>query len=95
MRTTINIDDELLERAARLPGTTQTTALVRRGLEALIAQASARRLSALGGSEKKLKAHSAAPITVAMSVILADTSVWRSSKLSRRRRPCRRTGCLT
>ena len=55
MRTTINIDDELLQRAARLTGTTQKTALVRRGLEALIAQASARRLAAMGGSEKNLK----------------------------------------
>ena len=55
MRTTINIDDTLLERAARLTGTTQKTALVRRGLEALIAQTSARRLAALGGSEKRLK----------------------------------------
>ena len=55
MRTTINIDDALLEQAARLTGTTQKTALVRRGLEALIAQASARRLAAIGGSEKRLK----------------------------------------
>ena len=55
MRTTLNIDDALLEQAARLTGTTQKTALVRRGLEALIAQASARRLAALGGSEKRLK----------------------------------------
>ena len=55
MRTTINIDDALLEQAARLTGTTQKTALVRRGLEALIVQASARRLAALGGSEKRLK----------------------------------------
>ena len=55
MRTTINIDDALLEQAARLTGTKQKTALVRRGLEALIAQASARRLAALGGSEKRLK----------------------------------------
>ena len=54
MRTTINIDDALLEQAARLTGTTQKTALVRRGLEALIAQASARRLAALGGSEQRL-----------------------------------------
>ena len=55
MRTTINIDAALLEQAARLTGTTQKTALVRRGLEALIAQASARRLAALGGTEKRLK----------------------------------------
>jgi Arc/MetJ family transcription regulator len=55
MRTTINIDDELLDRAAVLTGTREKTALVRRGLEALIALESARRLAALGGSEKRLR----------------------------------------
>jgi len=55
MRTTLNIDDELLERASKLTGMTEKTALVRRGLKALIAQESARRLAALGGSEKTLK----------------------------------------
>ena len=55
MRTTLNIDDELLERAATLTGTKEKTALVRRGLEALIALESARRLAILGGSEKTLK----------------------------------------
>ncbi|HUG42694.1 MAG TPA: type II toxin-antitoxin system VapB family antitoxin [Acidobacteriota bacterium] len=55
MRTTINIDDELLEKAARLTGTKEKTALVRRGLEALIALESARRLAAFGGTEKGLR----------------------------------------
>ncbi len=55
MRTTLNIDDDLLKQAARLTGVKEKTALVRRGLEALIALESARRLAALGGSEKKLK----------------------------------------
>ncbi len=55
MRTTLNIDDELLKRAATLTGTKEKTALVRRGLEALIALESARRLAILGGSEKTLK----------------------------------------
>ena len=55
MRTTLNIEDDLLNRAARLTGVKEKTALVRLGLEALIALESARRLSALGGSEKKLK----------------------------------------
>ena len=55
MRTTINIDDELLEKAAKLTGTTEKTALVRRGLEALVALESSRRLAALGGTEKKVK----------------------------------------
>ena len=56
MRTTLNIDDELIERAARLTGVEEKTSLVRQGLEALIARESARRLAALGGSEKELRA---------------------------------------
>ena len=55
MRTTLNIDDDLLEKAAELTGTTQKTALVRRGLEALIALESSRRLAALGGTENKIR----------------------------------------
>lgn len=55
MRTTINIDDALVERARHLSGIQEKTALVRAGLEALIAQASARRLAKLGGSEPGLK----------------------------------------
>jgi len=55
MRTTLNIDDELLKRAARLSGVDEKTSLVRLGLEALIARESARRLADLGGSERKLK----------------------------------------
>lgn len=56
MRTTLNIDSDLLEKATRLTGVSEKTALVRMGLEALIALASAKRLAALGGSEKKLGA---------------------------------------
>ena len=55
MRTTLNIDDTLIEKASKLTGTTEKTKLVRRGLEALIALESARRLAALGGTEKKLR----------------------------------------
>lgn len=54
MRTTLHIDDELLRKAARLTGVLEKTSLVRLGLEALIARESARRLAALGGSEKRL-----------------------------------------
>src|SRR5436309_1145396 len=54
MRTTLNIDDELLRKAARLAGVEEKTALVKLGLEALIARESARRLANLGGTEKKL-----------------------------------------
>jgi Arc/MetJ family transcription regulator len=55
MRTTLNIEDNLLDQAARMTGVVEKTALVRLGLEALIARESARRLVALGGTEKKLK----------------------------------------
>ena len=55
MRTTLNIDDNLLKRAAQLTGVKEKTALVRLGLEALVALKSAHRLAALGGTEKKLK----------------------------------------
>lgn len=56
MRTTLNIEDGLIEKAARLTGITEKTFLVRLGLEALIAAESAKRLAKLGGSEKRLKA---------------------------------------
>lgn len=54
MRTTLILDDELLERARSLTGLREKTAMVHAGLEALIARESARRLAALGGSEKGL-----------------------------------------
>lgn len=54
-RTTLNIDRSALEKAAALTGVTEKTALVRMGLEALIAKASAERLAALGGSERRLR----------------------------------------
>jgi Arc/MetJ family transcription regulator len=55
MRTTLNIEDELLAKAAELTGIKVKTSLVKLGLEALIARESARRLAALGGTEKKLE----------------------------------------
>jgi len=55
MRTTLNIDDELLNRASKLTGIKEKTSLVRLGLEALISLESAIRLAKLGGSEKKIK----------------------------------------
>ncbi len=55
MRTTLNIDDEILEKASLLTGIKEKTSLVRLGLEALIAHESSKRLAMLGGSEKKLR----------------------------------------
>jgi Arc/MetJ family transcription regulator len=54
MRTTVNIDDELMETAKRLTGIEEKAALLRAGLKALIEQESARRLAILGGSEPQL-----------------------------------------
>lgn len=54
MRTTLNIDDHLLDEARRLSGIEEKTALVRAGLQALIARESAKRLGALGGTDKAL-----------------------------------------
>ena len=56
MKTTLNIDDSLLRKAAKLTGVSEKTRLVRMGLEALIARESARRLAALGATEKRLTA---------------------------------------
>jgi Arc/MetJ family transcription regulator len=55
MRTTLNIDDQILERASLLTGIKEKTSLVRLGLEALIALESSKRLAQLGGSEKELQ----------------------------------------
>jgi Arc/MetJ family transcription regulator len=55
MRTTLNIDDELLGEAQRITGVTEKAALVREGLRALIERESARRLAQLGGSEPQLE----------------------------------------
>ena len=55
MRTTLNIDDQLLAEAQRFTGVIEKVALVREGLRALIERESARRLARLGGSEPQLK----------------------------------------
>ena len=55
MRTTLNIEDKLLDRAAKLTGVMEKTSLVRLGLQALIAKESGNRLASLGGTEKALE----------------------------------------
>lgn len=54
MRTTIKLDDALFEKASKLTGLNEKTALVREGLKALIERESARRLARLGGTEPQL-----------------------------------------
>lgn len=54
MRTTLIIDEKLLARARELTGIKEKTALVRTGLEALIAREAGKRLASLGGTQPKL-----------------------------------------
>lgn len=55
MRTTLNIDDDLLAEAQKLTGEAEKTMLVRLGLRALIEREAAKRLARLGGSMPRLK----------------------------------------
>lgn len=55
MRTTLNIDDQMLKKASLLTGVKEKTSLIHLGLEALIARESSKRLAMLGGTEKELK----------------------------------------
>jgi Arc/MetJ family transcription regulator len=50
MRSTINLDDTLLDKARSLTGTKETAALVRQALETLVRVESGKRLIALGGT---------------------------------------------
>lgn len=56
MRTTINIDDALLAKAAKLVGPLDRSAVVHEGLRALIERETARRLARLGGTQPGLSA---------------------------------------
>jgi Arc/MetJ family transcription regulator len=56
MRTTINLDDALLDRARELSGLKERTTLLREALKALIQRESARRLARLGGTQSQLRA---------------------------------------
>jgi Arc/MetJ family transcription regulator len=56
MRTTVNIDDELLAKATKLTGPMDRTAILSEGLKALIERESAKRLARLGGTQPAIKA---------------------------------------
>jgi Arc/MetJ family transcription regulator len=56
MRTTLIIDEDLVNRAREMTGIREKTALVRAGLEALIARETGKRLAALGGTQPELEA---------------------------------------
>jgi len=56
VRTTLNIEDTLMDKASKMTGIKEKTALVKLGLEALIARESGKRLARLGGTQKHLQA---------------------------------------
>jgi Arc/MetJ family transcription regulator len=55
MRTTLNIEDSLMDKASKMTGIKEKTTLIKLGLEALIARESARRLAKMGGTQKQLQ----------------------------------------
>jgi Arc/MetJ family transcription regulator len=69
MRTTINIDDDLLAEAAKLTGIEEKTALIRVSLQTLISREASKRLARLGGTEPQLK-----PIPRRRSTLTPDQS---------------------
>ena len=56
MRSTLNLDDELIDKARRLTGIKEKTALIREALKTLISVHAARRLAALGGTQPNFEA---------------------------------------
>ena len=56
MRTTVAIDDELMEQAREYTGLTENAALIREALKTLVAVEAGRRLAKLGGTDPKAKA---------------------------------------
>jgi len=56
MRTTLDLDDDLLGEAQHLTGMTERTAVIHEDLRALIERESGRRLARLGATEQTLRA---------------------------------------
>ena len=55
MRTTVTIDDALLNDAKELTGITETSRLVKEALKLLVAREAGRRLAAMGGTQPNLE----------------------------------------
>ncbi|MBB3870659.1 MAG: type II toxin-antitoxin system VapB family antitoxin [Brevundimonas sp.] len=56
MRTTVTLDDELMEMAAEYSGLSERSAIIREALKAFVAREAARRLAAMGGTDPKATA---------------------------------------
>jgi hypothetical protein len=55
MKTTLTLDEALVNRASQLTGVEETNRLIQLALEMLILRESSKRRAALSGSEKKLR----------------------------------------
>ena len=55
MRTTVTLDDDLLDQAQKISGLTERSQLLREALLALVQRESAHRLALLGGTEPQLQ----------------------------------------
>jgi hypothetical protein len=55
MRISLNIDDQLMDKASKMTGIKDKTILIVFGLETLIARESARKLAKLGGTQRQLE----------------------------------------
>lgn len=56
MRTTVTLDDDLLNKAQQISGLSERSQLLREALLALVQRESAQRLARLGGTEPQLRA---------------------------------------
>jgi len=56
MRTTVTLDDELLDKAEQYTSIKEKSALVNAALKALVEREAARRLARLGGTEPQFRA---------------------------------------
>lgn len=55
MRTTLDLNEELVDQARKMTHIKEKTALIHEALRVLIAQAAQKELAALGGTQKQIK----------------------------------------
>lgn len=88
MRTTVNLDDELLAKASEAMGITDRSVLLQQGLKLIVQREAARRLSLLGGSDPTATAaprHRAAPLNRSAAAPFAAPSKGKSAPVVKAR----------
>ena len=74
MRTTLNLDDELVRQAQEYTGIREKTALIHEALRQIVAREAGRRLAALGGTMPEICATDAtAQFTAAQEIVPGGT----------------------